>query len=378
MTQVDKTLELAMELIRRPSVTPDDAGCQDLLIEQLERLGFEVQRLRFGDVNNFWAQRGDGEPLLAFTGHTDVVPPGPTEAWHSDPFHPEIRDGRLYGRGAADMKSSLAAFVTAIGDFLSRHKRPKGAIGVLITSDEEGAAIDGTAKVMDWLNGHGVRITHCIVGEPTSARTLGDVIKNGRRGSLNAKLTVHGVQGHVAYPHLAKNPVHVFAPALAELTRTEWDAGNQYFPKTTFQISNIYGGTGADNVIPGALELRFNFRFSTASTETTLRERVQAILQRHGLDYEIKWSLSGQPYLTQPKALTDAAQRAVQDILGVEAALLTDGGTSDGRFIAPTGAEVIELGPLNASIHKVDEWITVADLARLARVYAAILDRLLK
>ena len=375
---MDSTLELAMELIRRPSVTPNDAGCQDVLIEQLERLGFEVQRLCFGDVNNFWAQRGDGEPLLAFAGHTDVVPPGPAEAWRSDPFRPEIRDGRLYGRGAADMKSSLAAFVTAIGDFLARHKQPRGAIGVLITSDEEGAAIDGTAKVVDWLKGRGIRITHCIVGEPTSARTLGDVIKNGRRGSLNAKLTVRGVQGHVAYPHLAKNPVHLFAPALAELTQTEWDAGNQYFPKTTFQISNIYGGTGADNVIPGTLELRFNLRFSTASTEKSLRERVEAILRHHSLDYDIRWSLSGQPYLSRPQTLTAAAQRAVREILGVEAALLTDGGTSDGRFIAPTGAEVIELGPLNASIHQVDEWITAADPARLARVYATILAHLLQ
>lgn len=378
MTQVDKTLELAMELIRRPSVTPDDAGCQDLLIDELERLGFEVQRLRFGGVNNFWAQRGDGEPLLAFAGHTDVVPPGPAQAWRSDPFRPEIRDGRLYGRGAADMKSSLAAFATAIEDFLARHKRTRGAIGVLITSDEEGAAIDGTAKVVDWLRANGIRITHCIVGEPTSAHTLGDVIKNGRRGSLNAKLTVRGVQGHVAYPHLARNPVHQFAPALAELTQTEWDAGNQYFPKTTFQISNIYGGTGADNVIPGTLELCFNLRFSTASTEQSLRERVEAILQRHGLNYEIKWSLSGQPYLTQPKTLTAAAQHAIREILGLEAALLTDGGTSDGRFIAPTGAEVIEFGPLNASIHQVDEWITATDPARLAQVYAAILARLLK
>lgn len=366
-----------MELIRRPSVTPDDAGCQDLLIEQLERLGFDVTRLHFGDVSNFWAQRGEGAPLVAFAGHTDVVPPGPIEAWHSNPFHPEIRDGRLYGRGAADMKSSLAAFVTAIDEFLSRRKHPEGAMGVLITSDEEGAAIDGTAKVVDWLHKNDIRITHCIVGEPTSAHTLGDVIKNGRRGSLNAKLTVRGVQGHVAYPHLANNPVHAFAPALAELTRTEWDAGNQYFPKTTFQISNIYGGTGADNIIPGALEVVFNFRFSTASTEKTLRERVEEILQRHGLDCAIKWSLSGQPYLTQSKTLLDAARHAVRDVLNVEAALSTDGGTSDGRFIAPTGAEVIELGPLNASIHKVDEWIAVADPARLARVYGALLDRLL-
>ncbi len=373
----DKTLELAMELIARPSVSPHDAGCQDLLIARLQAQGFTIKRLRFGEVDNFWAQRGDAAPLVVFAGHTDVVPPGPKEAWVSDPFKPEIRDGFLYGRGAADMKSSLAAFITAIEDFLARQPQPKGTIGLLITSDEEGPAVNGTVKVMEWLKKQDIKITHCIVGEPTSSNRLGDVTKNGRRGSLNGKLTVRGIQGHVAYPHLAKNPIHLLAPALTELAELEWDQGNEYFPKTSFQVSNVHAGTGAENVIPGELELHFNFRYSTAVTQAELQTRVENVLKQHGLDFEIHWTLSGHPYLTQGTMLVEAVRRAVHDAAGIEATLSTDGGTSDGRFIAPAGAEVVEIGPLNATIHKRNECVAVADVARLSQIYARILDHLL-
>lgn len=365
-----------MELIRRPSVTPQDAGCQALIAASLERLGFTVRRLRFGEVDNLWASRGTGKPLFAFAGHTDVVPPGPLAAWASDPFEPVIRDGRLYGRGAADMKSSLAAFVTAIEDFLARHPRHPGTLALLLTSDEEGRAVDGTAKVVEWLKEHGVGIDYCVVGEPTSTQTLGDTIKHGRRGSLNGRLVVRGVQGHVAYPHLARNPIHQLAPALAELAATEWDVGSPDFPPTTFQVSNIHGGIGADNVIPGEVEALFNFRFSSAVTETELRARVEEILRRHGLVFEIAWSLSGNPYLTRARTLIDAARAALRTELDIEPALSTAGGTSDGRFIAPTGAEVIELGPLNATIHKANENVPLEDPGRLARVYACILENL--
>ncbi len=373
----DKTLELAKQLIARPSQTPRDEGCQEIMIARLEPLGFKVERLRYGDVDNFWAVRGSAKPLVAFAGHTDVVPSGPREAWKNDPYRPEVRDGHLYGRGAADMKSSLAAFITAIEDFLARHPGHKGSIGLLITSDEEGPAINGTVKVMEWLGKHDVKIDHCVVGEPSCVKTLGDTIKIGRRGSLTGRLFVHGKQGHVAYPHLANNPIHNLAPALAELAATEWDRGNTDFPPTSFQISNIHGGTGAENVIPGRLEMVFNFRFSTAVTDAELRRRVEEILKRHGVEYQLQWILSGHPFLTRGTALIGSVRQAVKEELGIEADASTSGGTSDGRFIAPTGAEVVELGPLNRTIHQIDECIAVDDLARLARVYRRILEILL-
>jgi len=373
----DKTLQLAMQLIARPSVTPHDRGCQDLLVDRLRPLGFTIERLRFGEVDNIWARRGSAGPLVVFAGHTDVVPSGPLESWTHDPFKPLLQDGFLYGRGAADMKSSLAAFVTAIEDFVAANPKHAGSIGLLITSDEEGPAIDGTVKVVDWLIDHDIHIDHCIVGEPTASKALGDVIKNGRRGSLNARLTVHGIQGHVAYPHLARNPIHTVAPVLAELAATEWDEGNEYFPRTTFQVSNIQAGTGADNVIPGHVDVRFNFRFSTAVTDVELQARVEEILLKHGLEHSLEWTLSGQPYLTPAGGLVEAAQAAIREVTGIEATLSTDGGTSDGRFIAPTGAQVIELGPRNATIHKIDERIEADDPARLSQIYQRVLERLL-
>lgn len=373
----DKTLELAKELIRRASVTPKDEGCQELVAARLEAHGFGVERLRFGNVDNLWARHGKEAPLVVFAGHTDVVPPGPLDAWQSDPFTPVVRDGHLYGRGAADMKGAVAACVTALEGFVTRHPTHPGSVALLLTSDEEGPAVDGTVKVIEWLKTRGVEIQYCVVAEPTSSQTLGDVIKNGRRGSLSAHLTVQGVQGHVAYPHLARNPIHAFAPALAELTSAVWDNGNADFPPTSFQISNIRSGTGAENVIPGALELHCNFRFSTATTEAQLRQRLESILRRHHVEYAVTWHLSGQPYLTRKTTLVGAAREAVRNRLGVEPKLSTDGGTSDGRFIAPAGAEVIELGPLNASIHKIDECIAVEDPGRLAAVYAEIADILL-
>lgn len=373
----DRTLELAMNLIRRPSVTPDDAGCQELMIERLKPLGFEIHRLRFGGVDNFWARRGTAKPLVALAGHTDVVPTGPKEQWNSDPFTPVVRDGFLYGRGAADMKGSLAAFVTAIEDFVARHPNHQGSIGLLITSDEEGPSVDGTVKVVEWLAARGEKIDYCLVGEPSCVHQLGDTLKNGRRGSLNGRLLVRGKQGHIAYPHLVRNPIHLAAAALAELTGIEWDRGNEFFPPTSFQISNIHAGTGAENVVPGQLEVRFNFRFSTAVTESQLRTRVEEVLKRHGLDFELTWTLSGNPFLTPPGALVEALRAAIRAELGIETTLSTTGGTSDGRFIAPTGAQVVELGPLNASIHQIDERVGVEDLTRLAKVYAHTLTRLL-
>jgi succinyl-diaminopimelate desuccinylase len=373
----DRTLKLAIELIRRPSTTPDDAGCQDLMIERLKPLGFDIHRLPFGNVDNFWARRGTAKPLVVLAGHTDVVPTGPKEQWTSDPFTPVVRDGFLYGRGAADMKGSLAAFITAVEDFVARHPNHKGSIGLLITSDEEGPSVDGTVKVVEWLAARGEKIDYCLVGEPSCVKQLGDTLKNGRRGSLNGRLLVRGKQGHVAYPHLVRNPIHLAAPALAELTGVEWDRGNEFFPPTSFQISNIHAGTGAENVVPGQLEVRFNFRFSTALTESQLRSRVDEVLKRHGLDFELTWTLSGNPFLTPPGALVDALRDAIRSELGIETTLSTTGGTSDGRFIAPTGAQVVELGPLNASIHQIDERVAVADLARLSKVYAHTLARLL-
>ncbi len=373
----NKTLELAKQLIARPSQTPRDEGCQEIMIGRLAALGFQIERLPFGDVTNFWAAHGSGKPLVVFAGHTDVVPSGPREAWSSDPYQPEVRDGRLYGRGAADMKSSLAAFIIAIEDFLAKHPQHQGSIGLLITSDEEGPAVNGTVRVMEWLGKRGIKIDYCIVGEPSCTKTLGDTIKIGRRGSLTGHLIVRGKQGHVAYPQLAKNPIHMLAPALAELASTEWDRGNSDFPPTSFQISNMHGGTGAENVIPGRLEVVFNFRFSTAVTDGDLRRRVEEILRHHGVDHEIQWILSGQPFLTRGTALIESVRQAVQAELGIDTAPSTSGGTSDGRFIAPTGTEVVELGPLNSTIHQIDECIAVDDLSRLSRVYRRILEKLL-
>jgi succinyl-diaminopimelate desuccinylase len=373
----DPVLEFAAALIACRSVTPEDAGCQDLLAHRLERLGFRLERLRFGSVDNLWARRGDESPVLCFAGHTDVVPTGPREKWHSDPFTPTVRDGVLYGRGAADMKSSIAAFVCGLEDFLAEHPQPRGSVALLITSDEEGDAVDGTVRVVEILKTRGERLDYCIVGEPTSASRLADTVKNGRRGSLSGTLRVKGIQGHVAYPHLARNPVHLAAPAIAELAAMEWDAGNQYFPPTTWQVSNIHGGTGAGNVIPGELEILFNFRFSTASTVESLMQRVHALLDRHALDYEIDWSLSARPYFTQEGELLRAVRLAVTDVAGIEPELSTSGGTSDGRFIADICPEVLEIGPLNATIHKIDECIPVAHLQSLRDIHRRILTRLL-
>ena len=371
------TLDLACELIRRASVTPEDAGCQQLLCERLQAIGFRCEQLPFGEVSNLWARRGDRKPLLAFAGHTDVVPAGPREQWHSDPFVPEIRDGLLYGRGAADMKGSLAAMVTACETFVAAHPEHAGSIAFLITSDEEGPAVDGTVKVVEHLQHRGEHIDLCLVGEPSSSRRLGDTIKNGRRGSLNGHLKVHGRQGHVAYPQLAVNPVHLAAPAIAELVAIEWDRGNEFFPPTSFQISNIHAGTGAENVIPGELTLKFNLRYSTELDEATIRERVEAVLDRHGLDHELQWRLSGAPFLTPAGELVEAARLAIREVTGIDTELSTSGGTSDGRFIAPTGAQVVELGPLNATIHQVDECVAVEDLEKLSAIYRRLLEELL-
>lgn len=374
---MSETLDLAIDLIQRQSVTPDDAGCQSLIMDRLARIGFDNQPMRFGDVDNFWSRRGSDGPVFCFAGHTDVVPTGPASQWRSPPFAAEIHDGVLYGRGAADMKGSLAAMVTATERFVAKHPDHRGSIAFLITSDEEGPAADGTVRVIEALETRGEKIDWCLVGEPSSNRKLGDVVKNGRRGSLGCILTVIGRQGHVAYPHLADNPVHRAAPALAELASVEWDQGNTFFPPTTFQISNINAGTGATNVIPGHCEVVFNFRFSTESSQVLLEKRVHEILDRHGLDYRIDWHLSGLPFLTEPGELVSAAQQAVRRVAGFDTKLSTAGGTSDGRFIAPTGAQVLELGPLNATIHQVDECIAVDDLDRLSDIYQRILENLL-
>jgi len=372
------TLDLTRELIARASVTPADAGCQRLIGKRLQALGFELTELRFGEVDNLWACRGHSGPLFVFAGHTDVVPAGPESQWHSAPFVPTVAGDYLYGRGSADMKGSLAAMVVACEQFLAANPEPEGRIGFLLTSDEEGPATEGTVKVMEYLSGLGIDIDWCLVGEPSSSERLGDVIRNGRRGSLGARLTVRGIQGHVAYPQLVSNPIHNAIPALAELAGTEWDRGNTHFPATSFQVTNIHAGTGATNVVPGELELLFNFRFSTESTAERLQRRCTDILDRHGLDYRIEWTLHGEPFLTQPGTLTKAATAAVRAVCGVEPELSTGGGTSDGRFIAPYGAEVIELGPVNATIHKVDECVNIADLDLLARVYCRILQDLLE
>lgn len=371
------TLELARQLIRLDSVTPRDQGCQELMIARLEAIGFRVERMRFGEVDNFWARRGDAAPLVCFAGHTDVVPTGPLEQWDSPPFEPTIRNGLLYGRGAADMKASLAAFVTACEDFVARHPGHPGSIALLITSDEEGVAVDGSVKVVDALEARGETIDYCIVGEPTSDQALGDTIKNGRRGSLSGHLIVHGIQGHIAYPHLAKNPVHLMAPALAELAETLWDEGNAFFPPTSWQVSNIHAGTGASNIIPGHCDIRFNFRFSPESSAESLKERVCAILDRHGLGYELHWQLSGQPFLTQPGKLTEALGLAIADATGRRAELSTTGGTSDGRFIKRIARELVEFGPVNATIHKLNECVEAADVEPLSAIYRHTLELLL-
>ena len=371
------TLDLARALIVLRSLTPDDAGCQGLLKERLAPLGFRCDSLSFNGVSNLWARRGEARPVVCFAGHTDVVPAGPLAAWRSDPFTPTLREGFLYGRGAADMKSSLAAFVVAIEDFVRAHPAHPGSIALLVTSDEEGPAVDGTARVVDRLKAAGTALDYCIVGEPSSVERLGDMIKNGRRGTLSGRLSVKGVQGHVAYPHLAKNPIHLAAPAIAELAALAWDEGTEYFPPTSWQASNIHAGTGATNVIPGSLELLFNFRYATASTRESLQERLEAVLQRHGLDYELEWTASGSPYLTPRDRLVSVTQEIIREVCGIAPELSCTGGTSDGRFIASICREVVELGPVNATIHKIDERVAVADLEPLAALYRGILERLL-
>jgi succinyl-diaminopimelate desuccinylase len=372
------TLDLTRELIRRDSVTPRDEGCQALMIDRLQAIGFKVEKMRHGDVDNFWARRGDAGPLFCFAGHTDVVPTGPLDKWDSPPFEPTVRNGLLYGRGAADMKASLAAFVTACERFVAEHPDHMGSLSLLITSDEEGVATDGTVKVVDALEARGESIDYCIVGEPTSEQRLGDTIKNGRRGSLSGRLIVHGIQGHIAYPQLAKNPIHLLAPALAELAATRWDDGNAFFPPTSWQVSNIQAGTGATNVIPGHCELLFNFRFSPESTAENLKERVYQILDRHGLAYELHWQLSGQPFITPPGALTQALSQAIADVADAKAVLSTTGGTSDGRFIKRIARELVEFGPINATIHKLNECVAVADIEPLADIYRRTLEGLLR
>ena len=370
------TLALTKQLIAKQSVTPMDKGCQALMIEHLQKIGFDVESLRFGDVDNFWAIKGDAGPILCFAGHTDVVPTGPESSWSQPPFEPTVVDGQLYGRGAADMKGSLAAMLVAVERFIDQHPDHNGRIAFLITSDEEGIAINGTVKVVEWLQQQQITPDYCLVGEPSSTATCGDVIKNGRRGSLGCTMTVKGLQGHVAYPHLGRNPIHLAAPALTELTAESWDQGNDFFPATSFQISNINGGTGATNVIPGELQVIFNFRFSTEVTDQQLRQRTEAILDKHGLDYELNWNLSGQPFLTAEGELVAAAVESIKQVTGMDAELSTAGGTSDGRFIAPMGTQVVELGPINATIHQVDENTNVAELDVLTDIYQVLLQRL--
>jgi succinyl-diaminopimelate desuccinylase len=378
---MSKTLELAKDLISRQSNTPLDAGCQELMISRLEPLGFNIERMRFGDVDNFFARRGTTGPLLAFAGHTDVVPTGPVEKWHTPPFEPTIKDGMLYGRGAADMKTSCAAFITAIEEFIAEHPNHLGSIGLLITSDEEGIAIDGTVKVVEVLKARGEHIDYCIVGEPTSNKLVGDMIKNGRRGSLSGKLIIKGVQGHIAYPHLVKNPIHMVAPAIKDMVDTIWDTGNEYFPPTSWQISNMNGGTGATNVVPGEVEILFNFRYcpvvdNSGSTEANLKQRVHAILDNHHLDYELEWEHS-RSYITPRGNLVEAISAAIQTAYGVTPELSTTGGTSDGRFIADICKQVIEFGPLNATIHKLNECVAVADIEPLKDTYKLTMEKLL-
>ena len=371
------TLALARDLISRASVTPEDAGCQPMLTERLAEAGFQGEDYPFGEVHNLWLRRGDSGPLFVFAGHTDVVPPGPESEWTTLAFEPTESDGMLYGRGAADMKGSVAAFVTAAERFVARYPEHRGSIALLLTSDEEGPARDGTRRVIEALAEQGIRPDWCLVGEPSSTERVADTIKNGRRGSLSGKLVVRGTQGHVAYPQFADNPVHRAAPALADLINTEWDTGNDHFPPTSFQITRVEAGEGANNVVPGSMAVDFNFRFSTEVTEAELRQRVTTVLDRHRLDYELEWHLSGEPFLTARGDFIDAAMRVIERTTGQRPGLSTGGGTSDGRFIAPTGAQVMELGPLNATIHKADECVSVADLETLSGIYEGILEELL-
>ena len=371
------TLALACELIRRPSVTPDDAGCQPILADRLERMGFHIEPMPFAEVDNLWARRGSEGPLLVLLGHTDVVPAGPAEQWSSPPFVPSIRDGYLYGRGAADMKGSIAAMVTAVERFLKRHPRHIGSIALLLTSDEEGPSVDGVRRVIETLGPRGQRIDWCLVGEPSSTDRLGDTVRIGRRGSLNGTIVVRGVQGHVAYPHLARNPVHDLVRLLAKLADTVWDEGSEHFPPTSFQVSNVTAGTGADNVIPGQAEAVFNFRYSTRHDHDSLMTAVESACRALDLDYHVDWRLSGKPFLTEPGRLIEAVGSAIESVAGYRPELSTAGGTSDGRFVAPTGAEVVELGPVNATIHRIDERVLAADLDRLSEMYERVIARLL-
>jgi succinyl-diaminopimelate desuccinylase len=370
-------IELMLDLVRRQSVTPADAGCQDVLVGRLKQIGFSCESLPFGEVSNLWARLGDTGPVLCFAGHTDVVPPGDLKEWNSDPFEPEERDGMLYGRGTADMKSGLAAMVVAVERFLENDPDLIGSIAFLITSDEEGRARDGTLKVIETLQARDEKIDWCVIGEPSSQNILGDTVRVGRRGSLSGMLTINGIQGHVAYPHLADNPVSRFAPALAELISTEWDTGNEYFPPTSFQFVEIQSGIGAPNVTPAELTARFNFRYSTVWDHEALQTKTEAMLDEHGLDYELNWHLSGKPFLTEPGALIDATVAAVKDVTGIDTELSTGGGTSDGRFISPAGVDVVEVGPVNASIHKIDECVKLDDVSALGKIYEQILQRLL-
>ncbi len=373
------TLDLAKQLISIPSVTPDDLGCQKIISDRLAKIGFTIENLRFGEVDNLWARHGTKNPLFVFAGHTDVVPTGPVDQWSSDPFTPTIVDKTMTGRGTADMKSSIAAMVCACENFFNNDENDiDGSIAFLITSDEEGPATEGTVKVIEHLKNNNEKIDWCLVGEPSSTNTLGDVIKNGRRGSISGDLTIHGIQGHIAYPHLAKNPIHLFAGALQSLCDEKWDNGNDHFPPTSFQISNIHGGTGASNVIPGDLNVQFNLRFSTEITDQQIQQRIENILNKHELEYTLNWTVSGQPFLTADGDLVNAAKQAIKSVCNIDAELSTSGGTSDGRFIAPTGAQVVELGPINESIHKIDENINIDQLEKLTHVYTEILKNLFK
>lgn len=375
---LSSTLDLTIELINRPSLTPADCGCQDLIGKRLAKAGFTIEQLNFGDTENLFARFGDGEPLLVLLGHTDVVPSGPEEKWQTPPFEATIRDGILYGRGAADMKSGVAAMVTALERFAAGNGKRKGSVALLLTSDEEGTGVNGVSKVMEAFSDRGLKIRWCLVGEPSSVNTVGDTVKNGRRGSLSGKLIVKGIQGHVAYPQRANNPIHAGANALAELCVQTWDQGSQFFDPTSFQISNIHAGTGADNVIPGTLEVVFNFRFSTALNADLLQSRVVALLEKHGLTYELTWRLSGQPFLTEKGELVDAVCEAIKAVTGLETRLSTEGGTSDGRFVAPTGAQVVEVGLVNATIHKIDECVKVEEIETLSTIYERIIQQLLE
>lgn len=375
--QTSPTLALAIELLSRPSITPDDQGCQALMMQRLSKMGFNNEPMKFAEVDNFYSRRGSQAPVICFAGHTDVVPTGPEEAWKSPPFSPTIENDMLCARGAADMKGSLACMIVAIERFVTKHPNHKGSIALLITSDEEGPAKNGTVKVVETLEARNEKLDMCIVGEPSSTKQAGDVIKNGRRGSLGLTLNIKGIQGHVAYPHLAQNPIHLAAPALAELSQEKWDNGNEFFPETSFQISNIHAGEGVTNVIPGELNIIANFRFSTEVTQKQLQERTEAILNKHKLDFNAQWHLSGEPFLTSKGELVEAAVSSIKEVTGLNAELSTSGGTSDGRFIAPTGAQVIELGPCNESIHKVNESVSVTDLEKLTDMYENILIKLL-